>query len=173
MKKFFLYTLLLLSTQLIYGQRVYFKILDEKTEVDKYGVITLYVETGNKSKKDINILKPATDDNQKWRYYTSEIECENRPLWVSAGEVKKQPYSDFDILTIPSKSKIEIIVKGYLNTDNLGCLSENFKVKLIYDVKELIDDINSNSLTDAEKIVIKKLSRIKIVSKSTFINIKS
>ena len=46
-------------------------------------------------------------------------------------------------------------------------------MKLNYDVKELIDDINSNSLTDAEKIVIKKLSRIKIVSKSTFINIKS
>ncbi len=66
MKK--LLVLLLLATTILSAQNATFKIIKQKTVVDAIGAVILYVEVINNSKKEITILKPATDYSQKWRF---------------------------------------------------------------------------------------------------------
>ena len=164
--KTLIFSLLLLVTNLTFAQKVNFKILKDKTEVDKQGFITLYAEVINKTKNDITILKPSTDFNQKWRYYTSEMDCEIRSPWF-AMETKKINYNDSDLLLIAAKSKLIIKVNGRLNTNSLSCQSDQFEVKLKYDISELIEDDKKDRLTFDEKSILEKLTSIKIESKKT------
>lgn len=160
----------LFITQLTYAQKVSFKIIKDKTEVDSIGAITLYVKVINKSKNNITILKPATDFRQKWRYYDVKIECNEMPLWAME-EQEKIAYIESDLLVITSKSKVEIIINGRQNANLLACYSKIFQLKLTYDAGKLIEDINTESLTLHEKEIVKRLTPIKIESKETKIEI--
>lgn len=169
MKKIAFLTLLFL-VQFGFAQKVSFKILKEKTELDGIGAIILYVDVINKSTKDIVILKPATDYPQKWRYYTSENECESDsppPIWQVPSHSKIN-YNESDLLVIPAKSVVKIVINGRHNANGMACNSKNFSVKLFYDANELIAESSNNSI---EEGVIKKLTPIKIESKKTKIKI--
>lgn len=165
MKKAFLFVLLF-TTQLTFAQKVSFRIIKDKTEVDNIGAITLHVEVINTSGNDVTILKPATDFRQKWRYYDVTIKCNDIPLWeVPAKEQEKIAYNESDLLVIPSKSKVEIIINGRQNANMLACNSKIFQLKLTYDAGKLIENSSSESL------IVKKLTTIKIESIETRIEI--
>ncbi|ERJ59876.1 hypothetical protein [Sphingobacterium paucimobilis] len=167
MKKILLLAFMIIAN-LAFSQKVTFKIIKDKTEVDNIGAIILHVEVINKSKNDITILKPATDFNQKWRYYDVEIDCSNIPLW-SAGDQEMIDYEESDLLVIPAKSKVEIIINGRKNANMLACDSRTFQLKLFYDAKELINRTETGNLNSDEIQVVKKLTPIRIESKKTSI----
>jgi hypothetical protein len=150
---------------------VSFNILNEKTQVDNIGAITLYVEVINKSNNAVTILKPATDYRQKWRYYKCNIiKCDDIPLWASM-EHEYFPYEESDLLKIPAKSKVVISINGRNNGNMLSCNSKNFELKLSYDAGKLLKDFNIEKANLDEIKVLKKLTPIKIESKIVNINI--
>lgn len=168
MKK--LLILLLLATTILSAQNATFKIIKQKTVVDAIGAVILYVEVINNSKKEIKILKPATDYSQKWRFYNCDINCNNIPLWESAGNRERLIFAESDLIKIPAKSKQVLSVNGRYNCNMLSCESETFEIKLIYDVREILQNPNVNNGNLQEIEMLKKLTLIKIESALTKIN---
>lgn len=167
----YLILLLLLISPAGFAQNVSFSILKNKTQIDKIGAITLFVEVINKSKSEVTILTPASDVRQKWRYYDCEVDCGEKPIWQDNGDYKRLPYVSSNLLVISPKGKAEIIIDGRHNTNSLSCNLKNFSVKLLYDATELINSLNGKNLSESEKEVIKKLTPIKIESKKTKIKL--
>lgn len=156
--------LILFVAQVTLAQKVTFKIIDQKIKTDNIGALTLNVEVINKSKKDITILQPATNYDQKWMYYTADIDCNSPAIWDAGSSRKHVDYTESDLLVIPAKSTKQIVVDGRNNTNSLSCNSSKAKVKLIYNPAELLMNMNKE-LNASEIEVIKKLSPIKIESK--------
>lgn len=169
MKYIILQVAFLLFTAITFGQNVSFMILKDKTKVDRYGVVILQVMVKNKSNEAITIFKPAEKFNQKWRYYQTEMKCDDVPIFAIE-RVKKIDYNNYDLLKIPAKSNVIITVDGNNNTNVLACNSKKFKVKLIYNVIDFIK--NKKDLTTEERSVIEKLTPIRIESKQVKIKIK-
>jgi hypothetical protein len=161
--KTLLFTFLIISN-LTFSQKVNFEIIKDKTEIDNIGAVILYVEVINKSKKEITILKPKTIFNQKWRYYDVKIECTDIPEWQGEQQ-KRMAYSESDLLVIPAKSKVEIIINGRMNANMLSCNSKTFQLELFYDANELIKNPETRNCNSDELKIIKKLTPIKIKSK--------
>lgn len=155
--------LMLFVAQVTLAQKVTFKIIDQKIKTDNIGALTLNVEVINKSKKDITILQPATNYDQKWMYYTADIDCNSPVVWEGSPR-EHVDYTESDLLVIPAKSTKQIVVDGRNNTNSLSCNSSKAKVKLIYNPAELLMNMNKE-LNASEIEVIKKLSPIKIESK--------
>lgn len=170
MKRILLFVYLIIPN-LTFAQKVSFEIIKDKTKVDEIGAITLYVEVINKSKKDITILKPATNDNQKWRYYDVKIECPEIPEW-SGPIQEKRTYSESDLLVIPAKSTVELVIDGEMNANMLACNSKTFQLELFYNANELIKNPETRYCNSEGIEIVKKLSKIKIASKKTNIVIK-
>lgn len=160
---------LAIITHTTVAQKATFTILTDKTEVDADANIILHVAVTNKSKNDIVILRPATHAINKWRYYTNTIDCDDIPMNEMGGQGLKVNYNDFDLLTIPSKSKVEIKVNGKYNGNILACSSKNFEVKLYYDATELIENYKAKKLGSDEMETVAKLTPIKIESKKVVI----
>lgn len=159
--------LLIFITQLTFAQRINFKIIEDRTEVDDIEAITVHVEVLNNTKNDITILKPATEFNQKWRYYKSKVECPSDPtLWVSEIQIET-PYTESDLLVITAKSKAEIIINGRKNCGSLSCGSKEFELQISYDASELINNLNTKNLNSNEIEILQKLTPIRIESIKT------
>lgn len=169
MKKTLLFVLLFF-TQFAFAQKVSFEIIKDKTEIDNIGAVILYVDVINESEKDIVILKPATGFDQKWRFYNVDIECADMPIWEDK-EQTKIAYIESDLLVIPAKSKVEIIINGRKNANMLACDSKKFILKLTYDASELIKNAETNNCNLDEIKIVKKLTPIKIESEKTNIAI--
>ncbi len=168
MKKIIIAVFLILST-LSFSQRVRFKIIPEKTEVDYIGAITLYTEIINKSNKNITILKPSTQYNQKWMYYDVQNDCADIPAWESE-YAEPVSYNETDLLIIPPNSKVEITINGRFNANMLSCKSESFQIKLFYDANNLIKDPSIRNCNAEEIKILKMLTPVKIESKKVKIN---
>ncbi|ENA1795606.1 hypothetical protein ABF176_002453 [Flavobacterium psychrophilum] len=163
MRKTLLIAFLIISN-LTFAQKASFKIITEQTEIDDIGAVTLYVDVINNSKKDITILKPATDFNQKWRFYDVKNECDNIPEWQGEQQ-KMMAYSESDLLVIKAKTKVEIIINGRMNANMLSCKSKTFQIELFYDANELIKNPETRNCNSDELKIIKKLTPIIIKSK--------
>jgi len=170
MRTLFIFCLAIIAYTAV-AQKATFTILPDKTEVDNSGNIILHVEVVNKSKNDIVILRPATYAINKWRYYSNTIACDDIPMSEMGGQDLKVNYNDFDLLTIPSKSKVEIKVNGKYNGNILACSSKSFEIALIYDASELIESYNGKKLGSDEMEIVAKLTPIKIESKKVVIKV--
>jgi hypothetical protein len=153
-----------------FSQEVFFEILKKETTVDSDGAISLRVNVVNNSTKSIAILKPATSSNEKWRNYTCDmLFCENSVLWMSSEEILKE-FKEDDLLVVPPKSSMQIILNGRFNANGcLSCQSNKFKLKIKYDATSLI---NQNELTPEEKNILNKLSQITVESEIVMIKLK-
>jgi hypothetical protein len=166
-------TLIFLFSQVSFGQNVYFNILKEKTERNNSGIITLYVEIINESKKDIIMLKPAIDFRQKFmHYYFDLLKCdETADLYYAAIEFKLFKYEYNDLLKIKSKSKKIIKIRHWSSQDTLACNSSEFEVKISYEVDKLLTYFTKD-LTKKEAKIYNRLTSIKIESLPTLITMK-
>lgn len=153
----------LFISQLALAQKVTFKITDTKVKTDNIGALTLHVDVINKSNKAVTILLPATNHDQKWMYYSANIQCNSPSIWDAGATREQTDYNEADLLVIPAKSTKQIVVGGRNNTNSLSCNSSKASVKLVYNPSKLFEEMDRD-LNAAEIEVIKKLTPIKIES---------
>ena len=162
--KTILFSVLLLS-QLIAAQAVTFNVLKEKTKVDKIGAITLYVEVINKSSNTVMLIKPAIDNSNKYSFYNVDmIKCDDTSIYNGMQD-KNISLNESNLLKIAPKSKVIIEINGNYNGGMLFCNSKKFTLKLIYDVKKFLQNLEKLVSNTEDIAILRKLSSLKIESK--------
>ncbi|MCL5247452.1 hypothetical protein M4I21_16650 [Cellulophaga sp. 20_2_10] len=139
----------------------------EKTEYNSNGSINLYIVIKNNSDQDITILQPSNKYGFQMDFFRVEYECEVQyPFETTQARVIKK--TETDIITIKSKSEIELILKG--NLYNVKCNKPKItEVIVTYDTtKELSERIISKIGVEENKIK-EKLTKLKIENNETTI----
>jgi hypothetical protein len=159
------------------SKEIFIEIKTDKRQFNKNNKLDLFVNFVNNSDKEITILKPSTEYGPQMDFFSLNIlNCYKESgsiTGISFGEPIIER-TESDLITIKAKSKVELKISGYLY--GLFCnSSNNVNIKLLYDSKR-IPKLNMNEFNEIQyervEILYKKLTRIKVKSRNTKIELK-